>query len=376
MDENEISQLQQQIDEALEKSRKKPNGIWAKYAKLAMDSPSTLKQPEDEDGLTAQFVVAENLEVLTKILKEGHELEACQSNIVEELRPTASSLGLTESFGLTATSGDDEQPKHEPGNQLKEDDTELRHSDIDDDEIDSYILNDREASVKRVLWEKLNSDWMQEMREKEKVKAEQEADRKEKEAHGELPPKKKRRIKKRPPIQANSAGEAIEKMLHEKRISNKINYDVLRQLSKPAASLANPMNKTSTVDSAPAAPVETTPIKRLPSIRNHVSLSDVRLSRSLSKSPATNFKFQADSATRTETDKRKSTPAHEEVVIVEEAPTNKVVDVVDDLDEDDEPVADEQMSITQLMSKRMSSTFASDGHDVHDVRASDYEDDY
>ena len=41
--------------------------------------------------------------------------------------------------------------------------------------------------------------------------------------------KKKQR---KPPIQANSAGEAIEKLLVEKKISSKINYDVLRDLNR------------------------------------------------------------------------------------------------------------------------------------------------
>lgn len=44
-------------------------------------------------------------------------------------------------------------------------------------------------------------------------------------------------VKRRPPIRANTADEAIEKMLEQKRISNKINYDVLKDLNvKPGSS--------------------------------------------------------------------------------------------------------------------------------------------
>lgn len=44
-------------------------------------------------------------------------------------------------------------------------------------------------------------------------------------------------VKRRPPIRANTADEAIEKMLEQKRISTKINYDVLKDLNiKPGAS--------------------------------------------------------------------------------------------------------------------------------------------
>lgn len=46
--------------------------------------------------------------------------------------------------------------------------------------------------------------------------------------------------KKRPPIRASTADEAIEKMLEQKKISSKINYDVLKDLNvKPGASPAH-----------------------------------------------------------------------------------------------------------------------------------------
>lgn len=41
----------------------------------------------------------------------------------------------------------------------------------------------------------------------------------------------KKKYKKREPIEASTAGEAIEKMLEKKKISSKINYDVLRDLN-------------------------------------------------------------------------------------------------------------------------------------------------
>lgn len=42
--------------------------------------------------------------------------------------------------------------------------------------------------------------------------------------------KPKKSCKRREPIQASTAGEAIEKMLEQKKISSKINYSVLRGL--------------------------------------------------------------------------------------------------------------------------------------------------
>lgn len=48
--------------------------------------------------------------------------------------------------------------------------------------------------------------------------------------------KPKKSAKKRELIQASTAGEAIEKMLEQKKISSKINYNVLRDLNSKGGS--------------------------------------------------------------------------------------------------------------------------------------------
>lgn len=61
------------------------------------------------------------------------------------------------------------------------------------------------------------------------------------------PEKKKRRITtKKNTGPANSAGEAIEKMLQEKKISSKINYDVLKSLN-----VNNPAEKSEPLKAEP-----------------------------------------------------------------------------------------------------------------------------
>lgn len=49
--------------------------------------------------------------------------------------------------------------------------------------------------------------------------------------------KPKKSSKKRELIQASTAGEAIEKMLEQKKISSKINYNVLRDLNSKGGSM-------------------------------------------------------------------------------------------------------------------------------------------
>ena len=67
------------------------------------------------------------------------------------------------------------------------------------------------------------------------------------------PEKKKRRNARRKPMgPTNSAGEAIEKILQEKKISSKINYDVLKSLN---ATFAKP--ESATEEEGAAQPVPT-----------------------------------------------------------------------------------------------------------------------
>ncbi|MBV95525.1 Transcription factor IIIB 90 kDa subunit, partial [Eschrichtius robustus] len=101
-------------------------------------------------------------------------------------------------------------------------DGELDLSGIDDLEIDRYILNEAEARVKAELWMRENAEYLREQREKEARIA--------KERELGIYKEHKKSCKRREPIQASTAGEAIEKMLEQKKISSKINYSVLRDL--------------------------------------------------------------------------------------------------------------------------------------------------
>ena len=57
-----------------------------------------------------------------------------------------------------------------------------------------------------------------------------------------LPFQKKKQYKKRQPMgEASTAREAVAMLLHEKKLSNKINYDVLNNLNyKASAALESP----------------------------------------------------------------------------------------------------------------------------------------
>lgn len=119
---------------------------------------------------------------------------------------------------------------------------------IDDDEISGYIMTESEAQYKDLLWNKLNAEYLIEFKAREEKLA--------KEREEGQPDKKRRRAPRKKHIgPSNTAGEAIEKMLQEKKISNKINYDILKTLTAPldtgTEEATDEVNETPAVDETP-----------------------------------------------------------------------------------------------------------------------------
>ncbi|XP_078130686.1 transcription factor IIIB 90 kDa subunit [Sander vitreus] len=251
--EGEISCYKDEIETELEKSRPKLRGIYAAYAKEidpeGVEVASSPSEPEaapegeeDElraaaDHLTQNFLcqVIQEEEGRGQKMQVGLEMEgagpereeagldmdgvgpqrqtAPLADILGKL-PAAASLQQTfQTFSETGEKPDDEES--ESG--------ELDLMGIDDHEIEKYILNEREVEVKTELWMKQNEEYLKEQKEKE------ERIQKEKEqgTYKEKPKKKKKKAQ----VAALTAGEAIERMLEKKKISSKINYDVLRDLN-------------------------------------------------------------------------------------------------------------------------------------------------
>ncbi|XP_053450414.1 transcription factor IIIB 90 kDa subunit isoform X5 [Nycticebus coucang] len=231
--EGEISSYQDAIEIELENSRPKAKGALASLTKdgPVEDTTSSLLGEEDTED--------EELEAAASHLNKDFYQELLGSNTpgsseaagspegvirppaLESLLgplPTAASLGISESI-RECISSQNREPTDTCG------DGELDLSGIDDHEIDRYILNEAEARVKAELWMKENAEYLREQSEKEARIA------KEKELGIYKEHKPKKSCKRREPIQASTAGEAIEKMLEQKKISSKINYSVLRDLN-------------------------------------------------------------------------------------------------------------------------------------------------
>uniref|UniRef100_A0A4W6EI34 Transcription factor IIIB 90 kDa subunit n=1 Tax=Lates calcarifer TaxID=8187 RepID=A0A4W6EI34_LATCA len=241
--EGEISCYKDEIETELEKSRPKLRGIYAAYTKEIGEyrsnvcpSPQKLSREVEDAELQAatqhltqdflcQVIQEEEEEGRANKTGDGEQEVGPEKEGVGPQRQVAplavilgklpSSLDLQQTFQtfICCCSTDEDS---ESG--------ELDLEGIDDQEIEKYILNDNEVQVKTELWMKQNAEYLKEQQEKE------ERIRKEKE-QGTYKEKKKKKSKRKEQIEALTAGEAIEKMLEKKKISSKINYDVLRDLN-------------------------------------------------------------------------------------------------------------------------------------------------
>ncbi|KAM9090702.1 transcription factor IIIB 90 kDa subunit isoform 3-T3 [Megaptera novaeangliae] len=229
--EGEISSYQDEIETELENSRPKAKGALANLTKggSVEDTTSSLFGEEDAEDEELEAAASHlNKDFYQELLgggipgsseaaggPEGGGRPPALESLLGPL-PTAASLGISDSIRECISS-----QSRDPN---ASGDGELDLSGIDDLEIDRYILNEAEARVKAELWMRENAEYLREQREKEARIA------KERELGIYKEHKPKKSCKRREPIQASTAGEAIEKMLEQKKISSKINYSVLRDL--------------------------------------------------------------------------------------------------------------------------------------------------
>lgn len=206
--------MQKEIDLQLEKDLKKSNTKLNKYKKV-----SSIEGDGFEDIEAADFISESNLEILKEYLADDPDV-INNKTIIKGLKPDIESMcrpSLGELRDLKKSCAKDE-PCIE----------DLDLEGLDDEEINNYILTQEEAENKNSMWIKLNAEYLEDMKAKEARLAKEKEEGK--------PEKKKRRPKKKIIGPSSTPGEAIEKMLQEKKISTKINYDILRTLTEVKSS--------------------------------------------------------------------------------------------------------------------------------------------
>ncbi|XP_063707527.1 transcription factor IIIB 90 kDa subunit [Culicoides brevitarsis] len=225
----EITQLQAEIEKAIEDNtagQKRSRKHYLSLSDVEVEETSETNLFIEESTInTIQECLADD-EVFATEDEEKNTAEDPSEKAATKTCPEIVSLCLDKT-NENPSPRKDKEKKDVPG--PSQEDGELDLTGIDDDELSGYIMTADEAEYKDKMWNQLNQEYLTIAKAREEKLA--------KEREEGKPEKKRRRTGKKKLIgPSSSAGEAIEKMLHEKKISNKINYDILKTLTdmKPA----------------------------------------------------------------------------------------------------------------------------------------------
>lgn len=222
--EAELTDLQREIDHYLDQELRK--------------NSRKRRHDASESEETDKFIHSSTMDVINECLEDDEskmngspkysrgiapDIAAMCTPNVEHKSPVVATITST----MAATSGMAAASANDAENEQTED-CELDIDGLDDNEIDGYIMTEDESKYKDEMWNKLNADYLRDAKAKEERIAREREEGK--------PEKKKRRVNRKKNIgPSSSAGEAIEKMLQEKKISSKINYDILKSLTSTSA---------------------------------------------------------------------------------------------------------------------------------------------
>lgn len=161
------------------------------------------------------------------IHKDKEEQEA-ESSDKKDVKSTASSTLLLDT-SIKKCEDDVEVSSDQPSAEAEAEaaQCEIDTEDIDDAEIEQLLLTEEEIRIKTEVWLEENKEYLLKLKEKEEEQRLKELE----EAKYGIKKKKRtytRRQKDRPVCE--TADEAIKTMLVERKLSSKINYDVLRGL--------------------------------------------------------------------------------------------------------------------------------------------------
>ena len=318
----EIGELEAKIADELDKMREKVMG--KKYSKYARETSKNSQEQDVQDA----FIAEQTLSSINELVVDKDKALMPPPTKTVGQQPVVG-LGLKDTLQEYLVS---DTAARKPDFVSKEDsDGELDLTGIDDDEIDGYLMSKEEIELKTKMWEKVNADYLKEKAEKEERERQEAQD-------GKEVKKRTRKTKDRKKAGGSATAiEAIEKIVQEKKISTKINYDVLRNLTLPGSSREPaaapvveeeeaPSPAKSIYTASPRKPSESTGRKRLPSFKHSPSPKKRRES---------------------ETDSRELV-VESGPIVREELPT---VDEDDVMEEDALEEDDEDMSLTKLLSQ-------------------------
>lgn len=244
--EKELTQLQKEIDAQLDRDLKRKK-------KLIKNNEIKEAPESNEHSEALRFAAEDTINLIEEITNEGKmKTESTKANeklkIEKGLAPDLAVIGL----GQQEEKPTDKFLKPESKQQFSKDlinADELILEPKDEEYIDELIMTEEESRHKTILWTKINAGYLKEQKIREELKArEREENKTKKKVRGSY--------KKKVALNAATAGEAVEKMLAEKKISLKINYDILKSLDNPGTPIpAATLSKEAPVESKTATPV-------------------------------------------------------------------------------------------------------------------------
>lgn len=214
----------------------------SKTRKRRLNAPSTssaIGDEFDETTETDKFIGESTLTVISEVLTVDSDGNPTKP-VKVEMKPEVI-LGLKPNLEALCEISEKEQAQLSSNKNATEVVVDLNLEGLDDDEIEGYILTEAEAVLKDRLWNKMNAEYLKIAKEREERAAREREEGK--------PEKKKRRSRKKQIGPSSSALEALQKVLQEKKISSKIDYDILRSLTKtaPETETATAIDETSDV---------------------------------------------------------------------------------------------------------------------------------
>uniref|UniRef100_A0A2P2I239 B-related factor 1 n=1 Tax=Hirondellea gigas TaxID=1518452 RepID=A0A2P2I239_9CRUS len=238
---NQFTDLQLEIERILSERKKKLRGMWAAAAATSSAPPTPTRSicGEREESDAVQFITEATMQSIQECIRVSNG-DVMQQDIPKEIMPTTASMGIKQTI--------EESMEIRPSEPEPEESGILDLEGIDDDEIDTYILTDRERDLKTDHWMNCNKDYLEE----QEKKKEQERLEEEQRIKEGLPPKKKKiyKRKNKKELPANTAGEAIERLIKVKRLSNKIDYSVLKNLNGDSDDVPDNCSSKSKVSSS------------------------------------------------------------------------------------------------------------------------------
>ncbi|CAD5215109.1 unnamed protein product [Bursaphelenchus xylophilus] len=200
----DFDNIHKEVEEALKQKMKR-----SPYAKYVVGEFKDASVPELSNAATVI-----QSELLDTVYKMAEDSEMSFDDFQSRQGPSLRSLGII-SESVPSTSA--QTP-------VENDNGELDLDGIDDDEIESYILSNEEAELKSEVWMMRNGIHLEEMERKRLARLEEE------ERERENPKKKRKVVNKKLPINASNHTEAMLQVIQEKKLSNKINYDILKEI--------------------------------------------------------------------------------------------------------------------------------------------------